>query len=144
MGGISSNNTYKKNSGSYLIIFKLDKGQTIQIGKLGTYFFYKGYYLYAGSGLRNLRQRVERHIRKDKALKWHIDYLSVKCDVVWYKLFDDGKNYECVISSKLSKNGIFKIPIKKFGSSDCKCRSHLIFTEELQDWEKLVFDLDLN
>jgi Uri superfamily endonuclease len=135
------NNQSQKNSGSYIIVFKLNVAQEMQIGKLGNYFFESGYYLYAGSGLKNLKQRVARHLSKDKALKWHIDYLSVKCGVVWYKLFTDGKNYECVISSKLNNDNRFVSPVKGFGSSDCKCYSHLFFTKEKHSWENLLKDL---
>lgn len=69
----------KFNSGSYAIILYLNDDCYIDIGKKGRYYFETGYYIYAGSGIRNLIQRVDRHFKKDKALKWHIDYLSVKC-----------------------------------------------------------------
>ena len=45
------------------------------IGRLGEFHFPAGRYVYTGSARRNLDARVARHIRHDKALHWHIDYL---------------------------------------------------------------------
>jgi sugar fermentation stimulation protein A len=128
----------KANSGSYIIVYRLDTAQEIQIGKLGRYRFEEGFYLYTGSGLTNLRQRIARHLRKRKTLKWHIDYLSVKCEPVWHSHREDGVNHECEWSSYLSRLEGFSQPVKGFGSSDCKCYSHLSFTKERQDWGRLI------
>lgn len=116
-------------SGSYTIIYYLKKDQEIQISKLGKYLFKKGYYLYSGSGKRNLKKRVSRHIRKDnKKLKWHIDFFVDNIFVSAKKLYIFRSKSECDnIKFFLAKGG--EIAVKKFGSSDCRknCRSHFLY-----------------
>lgn len=68
--------------GVYIAVFYLAKQQRIPVGKLGNCDFSIGYYFYVGSAQRNLYSRIERHSRKDKTLRWHIDYLSVKADML--------------------------------------------------------------
>ncbi len=126
------------NSGSYIIVFKLNERQIIQVGKLGMFTFPSGFYIYTGSGLRNLKQRIARHLRKEKSLKWHIDYLSVRCEPVWYYMIEDGINHECKLSHYISRLNNFSSPVKGFGSSDCKCNSHLFYTDSEQDWNILI------
>jgi sugar fermentation stimulation protein A len=128
----------KINSGSYIIVYKLYDEQEIKIGKLGKFTFPKGFYIYTGSGLRNLKQRISRHLRKEKSVKWHIDYLSMKCEPVWHYMIEDGINHECELSSKMNRLTCFSMPVKGFGSSDCKCDSHLLYTAEKRDWYKIM------
>jgi Uri superfamily endonuclease len=84
--------------------------------------------------MKNLRQRVDRHLRlatfKDKSkLRWHIDYLLThdNIDISRVEYFRSVKKEECKINQKLLKLTNAVIPVKGFGSSDCKiCESHLI------------------
>jgi len=50
----------------------------LHVGSLGTLTFQPGLYLYVGSarGPGGLRARVNRHVRRDKSRRWHIDYLT--------------------------------------------------------------------
>jgi sugar fermentation stimulation protein A len=57
--------------GSYILILRLPVGRILNIGKLGPIKFKPGYYLYAGSALKNLTQRLERHKIEEKALLAH-------------------------------------------------------------------------
>jgi sugar fermentation stimulation protein A len=45
---------------TYILILKLNKNLSIKIGKIGKFFLKKGYYLYVGSGKRNLEKRIQR------------------------------------------------------------------------------------
>ncbi len=115
----------KEHKGVYIIIIELCKRRRIKIGRLREILFEKGYYMYVGSGQNNLHKRVFRHTRKNKVLKWHIDYLT---EVGRFKegiLFYTSKRIECNLASILAKN--FR-SIKGFGSSDCKCDSHLFYS----------------
>jgi Uri superfamily endonuclease len=47
----------------------------LRVGALGEFDFPAGQYLYTGSARRNLEARIARHLRRDKPLRWHIDYL---------------------------------------------------------------------
>jgi Uri superfamily endonuclease len=111
--------------GVYVLVISVGKNVGINVGALGPMDFEKGLYAYVGSAQNGLEKRIERHLRKDKRKFWHIDYLldndSVKVVDVFCK--EAGKPEECKIAEEISKIGI---PIKKFASSDCKCKSHLI------------------
>ncbi len=113
--------------GAYILILYNPEKQQIKVGKLGKIDFYKGYYFYVGSGMKNLEQRVLRHRRKDKKIKWHIDYLTRKFKFIDAKLFSSSKRIECQIAQNLSKNLEM---IKGFGCSDCRCQSHLFYSQK--------------
>ena len=59
---------------TYQLTIQLKQDSTVQIGKFGTFEFPAGYYVYTGSAKRNLEARIQRHLSKEKRLKWHIDY----------------------------------------------------------------------
>jgi Uri superfamily endonuclease len=117
--------------GIYVLIIAIDRNMSVDTGALGNLNFEKGLYAYVGSAQNNLEERVKRHLRKEKAKFWHIDYLldspSVKVLKVFFKRA--GKPKECKIAKELAKKGF---PIRGFGSSDCKCESHLIKVEDYE------------
>ena len=97
----------------------------IRVGSLGVVGFKKGYYVYVGSGQRYLEKRIQRHKKKIKRVKWHIDYLTTNSDVrvIEAAAYNLPKKYECILANMLRSMG-FK-SVKGFGSTDCKCVSHL-------------------
>ncbi len=111
--------------GVYCLFIEVLKPIKISVGKLGRIKFEKGNYVYIGSAQNNLEKRIERHLRKNKKKFWHIDYLldnrNVKIKEVSYKL-TESKEEECKIARLISQ---YAKSIKNFGSSDCKCKSHL-------------------
>lgn len=115
--------------GTYCVIIHLKADNTIDVGKLGSINFKKGYYVYVGSALNSLESRLKRHLSSNKKLFWHVDYLltnsNAEIDEIVFTV-DDGK-WECYLANEISKEGM---PIKGFGCSDCKCSSHLYFFEE--------------
>lgn len=82
-----------EDGGLYVLVLRLKKGQKIKAGKLPETYFNSGCYLYVGRAKRGLKKRIERHLRKDKKLFWHIDYFLRKAEVmdIWIKLnyFDE-------------------------------------------------------
>ena len=116
-------------SGIYIAIFYMSVGQTIQIGRLGKIHFHQGIYFYAGSAQRNLSTRLERHSRKEKPLYWHIDYLSVKAEMIGAITIPGQRKHECEIAKELSK--MFELVVPGFGASDCRCAGHLFYAREL-------------
>lgn len=135
--------------GIYALLIKVKRKVNIQIGKLGKFEFPKGWYLYIGSGKNGLEKRVKRHLRKKRNLFWHIDYLlsapDTEIEKVWIK--EGGK--ECSLAKRIAQTDIFKIPVPGFGSSDCRCKSHLFLIcqkgKEINLLrENKLFLLDLN
>ena len=113
----------------YMIEGYLAKEQEITVGKLGTFSFPQGWYIYVGSARRNIRSRIERHLQREKKLRWHFDYLRPFLQVEKVQTFD-GDIGECGLCHKLLLEKQGKIIVKGFGSSDCKCHSHLVFFDE--------------
>jgi len=122
---------------TYCLIIELKKDSVISVGKLGRLNFKRGYYVYVGSALNSIDARIKRHLKKEKKLFWHVDYLlnspntSIK-EVIFERSPD---KWECVIAGEISKKGILS---GKFGCSDCKCDSHLFYFKEYSETEKQV------
>lgn len=71
-----------------------------------------------------MEKRIERHLRKTKQKFWHIDCLLDDGNVQVLKGFYKyaRKSTECKVASRIAERSV---SIKGFGSSDCKCKSHL-------------------
>jgi Uri superfamily endonuclease len=109
--------------GAYCLVLEVLEDCSIKVGSLGNLPFKKGYYIYIGSAMNNLEKRIERHLRKEKKIHWHIDYLTASEFVNIKKAYikeSSGKE-ECEIAEIVSKQGL---PVKGFGCSDCRCLSH--------------------
>jgi Uri superfamily endonuclease len=115
--------------GIYVLIIKNTTPTSLKIGALGKITFPANMYAYIGSAQNNIESRIKRHIRKEKQLFWHIDYLladtNAKIVQIYYSLTDD-KTYECKTAHLIAKHSN---PIPKFGCSDCKCKSHLFYSD---------------
>jgi Uri superfamily endonuclease len=114
--------------GIYALVIRLENDAALNVGALGMISFKKGVYIYVGSAQTNLELRVMRHLRKEKRLFWHIDYLLGNNAARVEKVFhmEDAKAAECVIASEIGKRGE---PVISFGCSDCNCKSHLFRVE---------------
>ena len=113
--------------GSYVLIIGLPETQTINTGSLKAVRFPCGSYAYVGSAMGGFKSRLNRHLKPDKKLRWHIDYLLERASINSIILAETGQRVECAIAQALSRQ-FDSIP--GFGSSDCKCRSHLFFAED--------------
>lgn len=137
---LPNNLVLPKEAGTYALLLKLAACQMIQIGRLGELNVQPGYYLYVGSafGPGGLAARVGRHLRKEKKLRWHIDYLRIACEVaeVWWTC--DPVRRECEWASKLRELPGAVIPMPGFGSSDCECVAHLVWVKEKVDLNRIL------
>ncbi|MFX0105867.1 MAG: DUF123 domain-containing protein [Candidatus Hodarchaeota archaeon] len=131
--------------GSYILVVFVKKNIELIIGALGKTTFNKGYYFYIGSAMGNsgattLINRVKRHIssQNNKKVHWHIDYLLTNKNVVinYIYIIPSLQNLECLIANELLN--ISDGYIKKFGSSDCLCNSHLLYFKDFKSLEKLI------
>jgi Uri superfamily endonuclease len=120
--------------GIYVLIIRVAKDTNVNTGALNRIAFQKGLYEYVGSAQTNLEQRIKRHLRKEKRLFWHIDYLlaneAAKITQVLYKKAN--KTEECKTAKIIGERGK---PIAGFGCSDCRCQSHLF---RIGDYEFLL------
>jgi len=117
--------TNDSDKGSYIIVGFLARCMSIEVGSLGSINFQKGYYVYVGSAMNSLSKRVKRHLAKIKKMHWHIDYLTPHLTKVRPILITIPEKLECRISQAISTIADGKVA--NFGSSDCRCASHLYF-----------------
>ena len=119
--------------GSYILLLKINNNKNIKYGKNKKSYFKKGFYIYIGSALNSLENRINRHLRSDKKIYWHIDYLLKHSQI--FNIFYRESNFkdECIIANLFKE---YFISIEGFGSSDCKCKTHLFYglKEELLDF----------
>lgn len=115
--------------GVYVLIIQVARDINITVGILGNLFFKKGLYAYVGSAQNNLELRVKRHMRKEKKLFWHIDFLlkDENVKIIEVLFLAAGKEEECIIAKELSSKGK---PLDGFGCSDCACNSHLFWIKD--------------
>ncbi|WP_096895603.1 GIY-YIG nuclease family protein [Candidatus Scalindua japonica] len=116
--------------GIYKLVIELSKNKEIKIGKLGTFVFPKGYYVYTGSAQNGLEKRINRHLSSDKKFHWHIDYLLAYAKVINVLTYV-GKKDECRINSMTGQKKSATRIVKKFGSSDCDCVTHLYYFKNI-------------
>jgi len=86
-------------------------------------FMKRGVYLYVGSAKRGMQARLARHVRKEKRLFWHIDYVTSRADVTVKAIFLSSRK-ECATLREISDLGI--LFGRRLGASDCTCPSHFI------------------
>ena len=126
--GITPEDT--SNSGVYQLRISVGKICSISIGKLGTFTFPAGQYVYTGRAKKNLAQRIDRHKKRNKKCFWHIDYLLTDENVQLEDIAIISENFsdECSENKKLLMRNA-SIVAEGFGASDCKsnCGSHLLF-----------------
>lgn len=126
--------------GSYIIILELQSEAVVDVGKLGSIRFPKGFYLYVGSAMKGLSKRLERHRRLSKQAHWHIDYLRPYARLHAALPIRASERLECSIADRIKE--IAGWSIGRFGCSDCECESHLFAAsgDPLQsaDFQKII------
>lgn len=117
---------------TYRLRIRLSAPLSVTVGRLGTFLFPAGDYVYTGSARRNFEARVARHCRcgtaeRPKPLRWHIDYL-LAWDEATVLAVERLTVAECAANRAVG--GAVVAP--GFGASDCKagCVSHLRYLGE--------------
>jgi Uri superfamily endonuclease len=121
------NHCLESTPGTYALVLALVEPTELQIGRLGSIRFDSPYYLYFGSafGPGGLQARIKHHLRPLRRAHWHIDYLRRAAEVldVWYT--SDNMRLECIWANIALENRNTS-QVRGFGSSDCRCQSHLL------------------
>ncbi|MHA1149778.1 MAG: GIY-YIG nuclease family protein [Promethearchaeota archaeon] len=129
--------------GTYILVIQLEKDQKIKIGSLGTLDFKKGFYYYIGSamgekGSSSLINRVMRHLKSEKKIHWHVDYIldNQYSTIIQLYLIPLRFRFECLLAKQII-NGSDDF-IQNFGSSDCTCKSHLAYYQEFHTLNEIL------
>ncbi len=113
-------------NGTYALLLMLQRSATIKVGSFNKIFFKKGGYVYVGSARRGLRARVGRHLAKKKKIHWHIDWVTTNRSAKVYKIWVSSVvGAECRLAAAIAEEA--DEVVRGFGSSDCKCQSHLFY-----------------
>ncbi len=125
----SSRSALPASPGSYVLWLRLKRKRRITVGSLGEFLFQPGYYAYCGSafGPGGLKARLAHHLRQSENPRWHIDYLKNICHCIDIWFSTRPENLEHRFAEKLAAMPGAAVAIEKFGSSDCKCRAHLVY-----------------
>ncbi len=118
--------------GTYILKIKVKKNLKISVGSLGEVNFKLGTYVYIGSAMNSISKRVQRHVKKNKKVHWHLDYLTISPYVEIEKVYAFyGSRVEEEISMKFSKR---YDSVNNFGASDMKSvNSNLYFVNDDMD-----------
>ncbi|MBF0194710.1 MAG: GIY-YIG nuclease family protein [Magnetococcales bacterium] len=129
---------------TYALLIKYTKSQHVKVGAKGYIDIKAGSYLYIGSAKKSWEKRVGRHLKKEKKLRWHIDYLlstkSTSIEEVWI----NQNSCECETAKAIADLKNSAVVAKKIGSSDCRCPTHFFyikngFTNVKELLNKLIF-----
>ncbi|MDR2246133.1 MAG: DNA/RNA nuclease SfsA [Treponema sp.] len=117
------------NGGNYLLVIRMPEDRTISAGSLGGVALRAGWYVYAGSARKNLKQRLNRHLRKVRKQKhWHLDYVTPYAERMRPLPILSYRNLECALAADMER--LKGRPVPGFGCSDCHCGSHFFHFEE--------------
>ena len=94
--------------------------------------------MYFGSARAGLKRRIERHQVREKTLHWHIDHLTRSAKVVKVWWAPGNQRLECVWARAAMELPAATVPVKGFGASDCRCQSHLVRVETMEQGIALV------
>ncbi len=101
-------------------------------------FFKKGNYIYIGSAKGCLEARLRRHLKKEKRIFWHIDYLLENKKAKILQIWTIDKKMECQTAEVFCQDPTTEIIKKGFGSSDCKCETHLFYIKNKEKTENIL------
>ena len=116
--------------GTYALLMLASSELWLKAGCLETTRLAPGIYVYVGSALGpgGLRARVSRHLTPGKIPHWHVDHLTEILPVVLVCFTVGPARVECDWVRQLCAVPDASLPIRGFGSSDCRegCGSHLV------------------
>jgi len=131
-------NIIKKSEATYILVINISEDLKIRVGQLGEVFFKEGDYIYIGSAKACLEARLQRYLRKEKRIFWHIDYLLRSEKTKILRIWTIDKKVECQTAEVFYQEPTTKIIKKGFGSSDCKCLTHLFFVKDKKKTVKIL------
>lgn len=122
--------------GTYILAVRVHWETVLTVGGLGERVLAPGLYLYAGSALGpgGLRARLGRHAGFSRSPHWHIDHLTNASSPVEAWLHEGRERLEHEWAGALSSCGWACGALPGFGSSDCRCPTHLFVSSVMSPW----------
>ncbi len=127
-------NRIEVNRGVYILEIFVEYDFKLVAKTFGKVVLPKGYYYYVGSAQKNLRSRIQRHLKKEKTIHWHIDLITTADETRISKICVlpfAPKSVECETVQKMLRFKFARNSIPHFGNSDCNiCLTHLLYSEK--------------
>ena len=124
--------------GTYMIIMRLSAPAQLDIGRMAHVSLAAGRYGYIGSALGpgGLGGRMQHHLGTIAIPHWHIDYLRAvaQCEQVWVCAQAQGREHAW--ADLLVQWSDVSVAVPAFGTSDCRCATHLFRWETLPNVHK--------
>jgi sugar fermentation stimulation protein A len=117
-------------TGVYILVMALHEGKVVDIGSLGRHTLAPGFYTYTGSAMGGIMQRVSRYLSPISRSHWHIDDLVRNARLERILFLPSRERLECRINTAIQQRIEPIVPIPGFGSSDCRCTTHLFRYDE--------------
>ena len=129
-------------SGVYVLVLSLACAKRVTVGQLRTIEFAPGFYAYVGSamgpgGFKRVARHLDVSTGRNKTHKWHIDYLSAVAEIIGISKIVTGDRIECEMARNLALNPVLT-GVAGFGSSDCRCSTHLFYARHLHNLENAI------
>ena len=131
MGARRMDEPVSSGPGAYVLLIELGAPLALETASLARAVLPAGRYAYCGSayGPGGLKARISRHLRQDKAQRWHVDHLTAAGRIVALRAVPGGR--ECELLDRLLAAPGTSVPLPGFGSSDCRrCPAHLVALPE--------------
>jgi Uri superfamily endonuclease len=109
----------------YVVITYVPRRTEVTVGARGCQTFERGWFAYVGSALVARDARVARHLRANKRLRWHADYLLAIYPGRRAWLLDTSLS-ECALVDVLAGQTGAQRAVAGFGAGDCHCAGHLL------------------
>ena len=119
-----------KDNKTYVLVMLNNRSISLRIGRGLFCIFPEGIYIYIGSGKKNLKKRILRHLSDKKKLHWHIDYFLTSAKII--DVYVGGKEEKELVSIILKEKDL-KIPCKGFGATDSPHPSHLFLIDDKEE-----------
>lgn len=112
-----------------MLVLRNERRRQLRIGRLGSFSFPRGWYLYVGSafGPGGVAARCNHHRRISERPRWHIDYLRAQMALreIWFCHGSCRREHQW--AAVLAADSAFDEPVTGFGASDCSCVTHLFY-----------------
>lgn len=124
-----------RESGTYALILRAPRAAQVRAGRLGRVNLPAGGYAYIGSafGPGGLGGRLRHHLGAIARPRWHIDTLRAVASLEQVWISAEPRRREHDWARTLERSPGVCVPVRGFGSSDCRCAAHLFHWERSRD-----------
>ncbi len=114
--------------GTYALLFACPRPARPRVGALGRVALEPGYLVYVGSafGPGGLGGRLRHHLRRCSRPRWHVDHLRPHTRLLGAWCCNGDRDLEHAWAEAFADLPGASRPRLGFGSSDCRCPSHLL------------------